>query len=181
VSPVTLRRTLAIGTVALAATTALTACGFNYPTDRINNITSSANYRDGTVNVLNAVVVSKQDNAGTFIATFVNNDQSKPVSLAGMTGDGTAVTQVNVQPFPVPSHGLVSLAAQGGIPVTGTFHAGGYVTLTLSFDDGESAVMAVPVVSDHGQWAGLDLTKPSPSSTPDASSVSSSPSTSPSS
>ncbi len=175
-----LRRTLAIGTVSLAATAALTACGFNYPTDRINNITSSANYRDGTVNVLNAVVVSKQDDAGTFIATLVNNDQTKAVSLVSMKGDGTAVAQVDVQPIPVATNGMVSLATEGGIPITGTFHAGGYVTLTLSFDDGESALIDVPVVADDGQWAGLDQTKPSPSSTPLASSVSSSPSASPS-
>jgi copper(I)-binding protein len=166
VSPVKLRRTLAIGTVGLAATVALSACGFNYPTDRINNITSSANYRDGTVNVLNAVVVSKQDDAGTFIATFVNNDPSQSISLASMKGDGTAVAQVDVQPFPIAPSGLVSLAAEGGIPITGTFHAGGYVTLTLTFDNGESAVIDVPVVADDGQWTGLDVSKPSPSSSP---------------
>jgi hypothetical protein len=176
VSPVKLRRTLAIGTVSLAATAALTACGFNYPTDRINNITSSANYRDGTVNVLNAVVVSKQDNAGTFIATFVNNDQTSPVSFESMKGTGTAVAPVNTQSFPIAPNGLVSLAAEGGIPITGTFQAGGYVTLTLTFDDGESAAIDVPVVADSGQWAGLDLSKPVASSTPDASSTSASPS-----
>ena len=173
-SPVKLRRTLAIGTVSLAATAALTACGFNYPTDRINNITSSANYRDGTVNVLNAVVVSKQDNAGTFIATFVNNNQTSPVSFEGMKGAGTAVAPVNTPSFPIAANGLVSLAAQGGIPITGTFQAGGYVTLTLTFDNGESAAIDVPVVADSGQWAGLDLSQPVASSTPDVSSPSAS-------
>lgn len=175
-SPVELRRTLAIGTVILATTAALTACGFNYPTDRINNITSSANYRNGTVDVLNAVVVSKQDNAGTFIATFVNNDQTKQVSFEGMKGDGSTVAAVDTKPIPIVANGLVSLAAEGGIPITGTFQAGGYVTLTLSFDDGESAAIDVPVVVDSGQWAGLDLSKPVASSTPLGSSPSSSPS-----
>jgi hypothetical protein len=165
---VELRRTLAIGTVSLAAIVALTGCGFNYPTDRINNITAAANYRDGTVNVLNAVVVSKQDNSGTFIATLVNNDQTNAVSLAAIKGDGTAVGPVTVQPVPVAANGMVNLAVNGGIPVSGTFHAGGYVMLTLSFDDGESALIDVPVVADvpGSQWAGLDQSKPSPSSTP---------------
>lgn len=171
-----LRRTLAIGTVSLAATAALTACGFNYPTDRINDITAAANDRSGTVNVLNAVVVSKQDNAGTFIATFVNNDQTKQVTFEGMKGDGSTVTPISTQPIPIAANGLVSLAAVGGIPITGTFHAGGYVTLTLSFDDGESAAIDVPVVVDSGQWAGLDVSKPVASSTPLGSSPSSSPS-----
>lgn len=161
-----LRRTLAIGTVGLAATVALSACGFNYPTDRINNITSSANYRDGTVNVLNAVVVSKTANLGTFIATFVNNDQTKPVTFQGMKGDGTAIAQVDVHPFPIAANGLVSLATQGGIPITGSFAAGDFVTLTLSFDDGETAVIRVPVVTDDGQWTGLDVSKPTRTATP---------------
>ena len=54
-SPVNLRRTLATVAASLALVSALAACGFNYPTDRINNITAGANDRDGTVNVLNAV------------------------------------------------------------------------------------------------------------------------------
>jgi copper(I)-binding protein len=166
VSPVHLRRTLATAAAALAVTAALAACGFNYPTDRVNNITAGANYRDGTVNVLNAVIVSKNGSTGTFIATFVNNSQTKTVSLTGMTGDGTVVAQVSVEPFPIPPQGLVNLADGGGIAVQGSFTLGQFVALTLTFDDGETVAMKVPVVQDAGDYSGLDTASPSPTASP---------------
>lgn len=164
-----LRRTFALGAVGLMASGILGACGFNYATDRINSITSAANYRDGTVDVLNAAIVSKAPNAGTFVAGFANNDQAKTITLTDISGDGTAVSTVNVDPLAIPANGFVNLAAQGGIPVTGTFSPGQYVSLTLTYDDGESATLNVPVVLDdgQGQWAGLDTSTPSSSaSTP---------------
>lgn len=148
----------------LAAVATLSACGFDYPTDRINNITAGANYRDGTVNILNAAVVSKQANSGTFIATFVNNNQTDAVTLQSMSGDNTAIGQVTVPPIRIPPNGLVNLANKGGIPVNGTFVGGNFVTLSFQFSDGSSATMEVPVVADtpHSQWAGLDISTPSP-------------------
>jgi hypothetical protein len=163
---VNLRRTLALGTVGFVASAVLGACGFNYATDRINNITAAANYRDGTVDVLNAVIVSRRPNAGTFVAGFANNDQTKTIGFTGMSGDGTAIATVNAQPFPINPNSYVNLAAQGGIPVNGTFSAGQVVSLTLDFDDGESDTFDVPVVTDSGQWAGLDHAKQAPSSSP---------------
>ncbi len=184
VSPVNLRRTLALGLAGLAATAALTACGFNYPTDRVNNISAGANYRDGTVDILNAVIVSKEANSGTFIATFVNNDNTDTVTLQSISGDNTAIGQVDMsQPLPVPPNGLVNLANTGGIPVNGTFELGQFVTLTFQFDDGSTVPLDVPVVLDAEQWAGLDISTPSPTasgSPPTASpSTSESPSASP--
>jgi hypothetical protein len=163
VSPVNLRRTLATGAAGLAVTAVLAACGFSYPTDRVNNITAGANYRDGTVNVLNALVVSKSGGTGTFVATFVNNSQTKTVSLTGITGDGTAVGQVSVQPFPIAPQGLVNLADGGGVAVQGSFTLGQFVALTMTFDDGETVAMKVPVVVDGGDYTGLDTATPSSS------------------
>jgi len=184
VSPVNLRRTLALGLAGLVATAALTACGFNYPTDQINNETAGANYREGTVDILNAAIVSKQANSGTFIATFVNNDQKDAVGLQSMSGDNTAIGQVDLsQPLSVPANGLVNLANTQGVPVDGTFDPGQFVTVNFQFDNGESATLDVPVVPDDGQWAGLDTSTPSTSGTPSPSSppVSQSPSASTSS
>jgi hypothetical protein len=164
VSPVNLRRTLALGLAGLTATAALTACGFDYPTDKISNVTAGTNYREGTVDILNAAVVSREANSGTFIATFVNNDPTDPVAVQSISGDNTAVGQVDLsQPLSVPPNGLVSLAGTQGIPVSGTFALGQFVTLSFQFDDGSSATLDVPVVLDDGQWAGLDVSTPSPS------------------
>jgi hypothetical protein len=52
------------------------------------------------------------------------------------------------------------------------------VTITFQFANGDSATLDVPVVLDDGQWAGLDVSTPSPSATD---STSPSPSASPSS
>jgi hypothetical protein len=161
---VNLRRTFALGAVGLLASGILGACGFNYPTDRINSITAAANYRDGTVDVLNAAIVSRQPDAGTFVAGFANNDQTATITLADVSGDGTTVGTVTSSPIPIDPNGYVNLAAHGaGIPLTGTFTAGQYVSLTLTFDSGESATLNVPVFEDSGQWAGLDQSKPSSS------------------
>ncbi|WP_151084329.1 hypothetical protein [Nocardioides cynanchi] len=161
-----LRRTCALGAVGLLTAGLLGACGFNYATDRINSITAAANYRDGTVDVLNAAIVSKAPNSGTFVAGLANSDQTKTVTLTGISGDGTAVGDVTTSSIPIDPNGYVNLATPGqGIAVTGTFAPGQYVSLTLTFDDGESATLNVPVFLDdgQGQWAGLDQSTPSSS------------------
>jgi hypothetical protein len=174
---VNLRRTLATVAASLALVSALAACGFNYPTDRINNITAGANDRNGTVEVLNAAIVSKEANLGTLVATLVNTNQTQQVTVTSITGDGTAVGQVSMQPFPINPNSVVNLASQGGISVEGTFSLGQFVKLTIAFDNGETAVLSVPVVSDAGQWAGLDHATPSPTQSPSAAPTESSSST----
>ena len=151
-----LRRSLALGAAGLAATATLSACGFDYPTDRINNLTAGVQYRDGTVDILNAAVVAKQPNSGTFVATFVNNSPSKVISLQSASGDNTSISKVGSAPFTLQPGSMLNLAADKGIPVSGTFALGQFVTITFTFDDGETANVQVPVVADDGQWAGLD-------------------------
>jgi copper(I)-binding protein len=160
---VNLRRTCALGVVGLLASGVLGGCGFSYATDRINSVTAAANYRNGTVEILNAAIVSRRQNAGTFVAGFANNDQAKTITLTDVAGDGTAVGAVTTSPIQIPANGYVNLAAQGGIALNGTFSAGQYVSLTFTFDDGETVTLQVPVFADSGQWAGLDHAKQSPS------------------
>jgi hypothetical protein len=166
---VNVRRSLALGAAGLAATIALSSCGFNYPTDRINNLTAGVDYRDGTVDILNAVVVAKAANSGTFVATFVNGSPSKPVSLQSASGDNTTISNVSATPFTMQPGTLRNLAATSGIPVSGTFALGQFVNISFQFDDGETANLSVPVVSDDGLWAGLDTATASPAPTSTAS------------
>jgi hypothetical protein len=166
---VNLRRILAAGTVGLVATAVLTACGFNYPTQRTTTgVTIGTDYRDGNVFVLNAVVVSAAGNGGTLIATLVNNTDQEQ-QLTGVTGTGQ-VTSVEVTPLTIKPQGLVSLANQGGYAVSGTFRVGDVLDLTFAFGDGTTAAMEVPVVPDVGEWAGLDTATPSSSPSATASS-----------
>jgi hypothetical protein len=167
---VNLRRSLAIGVVGIAATTALSACGFNYPTDKINNITAGVDHRDGTVEILNAVVVAKQADSGTFVATFVNDSNTEAVSLQSASGDNTAISSVDAPSFTLEPGTLLNLGARRGFPVSGTFTMGQFVTIAFQFDNGETVDLNVPVVADDEQWAGLDISTPSAS--PEASSTS---------
>jgi hypothetical protein len=168
VSPVNLRRVLALGAAGLAVIAALTACGFNYPTDRINNVPAGVDYRDGTVDILNAVVVAKQPDSGTFVATFVNGSPDKTISLQSASGDNTAIASTDAKPFSLVPGALRNLAATKGIPVSGTFALGQFVNISFQFDNGEAVTMNVPVVLDDGQWAGLDIATPSASGSPES-------------
>ena len=119
-----LRRTLATVAASLALVSALAACGFNYPTDRINNITAGANDRDGTVNVLNAAIVSKAADLGTFVATFVNNEPDRRRSASpSIAGDGTAVGQVSRRAVPDHPQGPGQPRRPGRHPDPGHVHA----------------------------------------------------------
>src|SRR4029079_11483987 len=133
-------------------------------------------YRDGTVDILNAVVVAKQSNSGTFVATFVNGSPTETISLQSVSGDNTAITHVDSRSFTLQPNTLLNLAGDKGMPVSGTFALGQFVTLSFQFDNGETATLSVPVVAADGQWTGLDISTPSPSTSPpvDASSPSAS-------
>jgi hypothetical protein len=163
---VNLRRSFASGAAGLAATAALTACGFNYPTDRPYEVNSAANYRDGTVDILDAAVVAKAPDAGTFVATFVNGSTTDTVSLQSVSGDNTAIGEVTTPSLSLAPNALKNLATEGGIPVYGTFGLGQFVNLSFQFDNGETASMSVPVVGDEGEWEGLDTATPSPTESP---------------
>lgn len=172
-----LRRNIALaaGALVLAATPVLTACGFNYATDRVYTPAAGVNNRDASVDVLGAVIVSAQDDAGTFIATFTNNSADQEATVNSLSGSGDNPVQADAfAPLTIPAGGLVNLATDGGFRVTGTFKAGDFVPVTIALGNGQRVDMNVPVVTDTGTYAGLDTTS-SASASP-----SESPSTSPS-
>jgi hypothetical protein len=176
---VTWRRNRALAAISLALVVpALTSCGFNYPTDRVYTPGAGVNFGTGSIEVLNAAIVSKGPNAGTFIASFSNSDQTQQVSLAGLSGAQGVLDAATINPFPIGANGLVNLANGGGINVQGTFTPGQFVSVSLKFDNGDTATDQVPVVADQGQWAGLDTSKPAST---DTSSANASPSATPSS
>jgi hypothetical protein len=128
--------------------------------------------------------VSGQEGSGTFIASFANNVPDEEVSVESLAGAGGTTIQVeSFEPIAVPAGGFVNLADEGGIPVTGSFSAGDFVPVTVSFSNGERATMKVPVVADEGDYEGLDgsASSSSPSESPsDEESPTESPSASPS-
>ena len=150
-------RSLAALTAVLALAAPLSACGFDYATDRDVEYGSAPNYREGVVDVLSAVVVSGEEGSGTLVASLSNNSGEDEHTLTGVSGDG--ITAGEFEPVAVAPDALVNLAEPAaGIVLTGELGAGDFVELTFDFDSGERATFDVPVVpDDSGYWEGLDV------------------------
>lgn len=144
------RRSSVIATGLLLAAPVLSSCGFNYQTDRINTISTGVNDRDGEIDVLGAVIIADQDDAGLFVGSLANNSTTDPDTLT--TVGGTVDAPDDLTPVDVPAAGAVSLFDQGGIAVTGTFTAGDFVSISLEFSGGQKTTLSVPVVKPCYQY-----------------------------
>ena len=146
----------AAAVVALAAP--LSSCGFDYATDRVYDVTSASENREGQVDVLSAVVVSATAGSGTFIASLSNNVPDQEQTFTAVAGEDASVTAAEFEPITISPGGLVNLAEPAaGIVLTGEFEAGDVVPLTVDFGNGERVSLNVPVVADDtGYWEGMD-------------------------
>ena len=153
-----LRRSLALVSGALLLTAPLAGCGFDPATDRVNTITPGTSDRDGTVDVLNAVIVSAEAGSGVLITTLVNNDNDAAASLDSVAADDETVQVGEFSAISIDANGIVNLAAEGqqGIPVDGELAAGDVVPLTLQLSGGQVVTLNVPVVWNCQEFAGLD-------------------------
>ena len=136
----------------------LTSCGFNLATDRPYTPGEGANARDGDVDVLSAVIVAAQPNQGTIVLTLVNGS-GEDAALAGMAGADLEVE--DFEPVELGPREMVNLADEGGILVSGDFDAGQLLPLQLTFGDGATTELNVPVVTACDEYLGLDLTEDS--------------------
>ena len=154
-----LRRPLALMTGALVLSLGgLTSCGFDLATDQPYTASEGTNARDGEVDVLAAVLVAAQPNQGTLVVTLVNNSD-KDASLNGVAGQDLEVDEF--EPIEVGPREMVNLADEGGILVNDDFDAGRVLPLTLTFADGGTTELNVPVVTACDEHLGLDLTEDS--------------------
>ena len=151
------RLALSIGALVLAVP-GISACGFNYATDKENTIINGTNYQDGEVDVLNALIVSSEDGSGTFIATLANNSPDEAISFESLGfGASSTVEVASFSPVEVAPHGEVNLAdGEQGIKVSGDLAAGQFISLSVGFDNGETADMDVHVVAADDEYTGLD-------------------------
>jgi len=148
---VTVRRSIAAAAVLLTAPV-LSSCGVNFgaQTDQPYNPAVGVDNRDGSVDVLNALIVSGTNGSGTVVATLVNNDQQQKDTLSGVTGQGKDKNvQVKVSgPTEITPDGLLNLATKGGISATGKrIVPGNFVTLQFTFQNGDAVTVDAPVVS----------------------------------
>jgi hypothetical protein len=152
------RRTAALLVALVAAVPMLSSCsatGRDAATNRVNQIVMGADNRDAEVDVLNAAIVANADGSGTFIATFVNNSVEGDNTVTGLSSP-SGLDVSDFSDISVPPGGLVSLADDGGIVVSGDFALGQYVDVDVDLGDGSTVPLNVPVVADSGYWSGLD-------------------------
>ena len=150
------RRSTALVAVLLPLAAALTSCGFDYPTDRVNTIAAGTNNREASVDVLGARVLAFSEGQGRLIGTLVNNENDgDPARLTAVEGEGV---QVVVSEFDIPGNASVNLAGDDADPivVTGDFTAGDVITLTYTFSTDEVVEADVPVVKACGQYADIE-------------------------
>lgn len=151
------RRTIALACGVLLLAPLAASCGFDYPTDRVNELTAGATNRTKSVDVLNALVVAAGPGSGTFIATLSNNDDKESAALTSVSGEAggepLVVSGARVDLFPGAA---ANLANEEGIRVIGDFEAGQVLPMAVSFDTGEQVEVDVPVVAACGQYAELD-------------------------
>jgi hypothetical protein len=165
---VNVRRSLAAAVIVLAVPL-LSSCGVNFgaQTDQVYNPSAGVDDRSGTVDVLNALVVSGKDGSGTLIASLVNNDEIRADTLQGVAGSGSD-SSLKVTPggaTTIPAGGLLNLATDGQIFLSGArVQAGNFVKVTLTFGRGKAITVDAPVVAaNQSEYAGVQLP---PGSTP---------------
>lgn len=159
---VNVRRGLAATVLALAVPVLSSCSGnFNAQTNQVYNPSVGVDDRSGSVDVLNALIVSGADGSGTVVATLVNNDLTNADTLKSVAGSG-ADASLKVTPggtTAIPAGGLLNLATGGRIFVQGDrVKAGYFVEITFSFDRGQAITVKAPVVSSAGdEYADVTL------------------------
>ncbi len=138
----------------------LTGCGFHYPTDRVNTISSGVNDRTGNVDALGIRVLATAKGEGRLIGSLSNN-QREDASLDKVTSTA-GITAAAFKPVVVAGRGSVNLANDSNIALTGDYTAGDFVPLDLTFSDGTTLSLQVPVVKPCYQYTEV----PTPSAAP---------------
>jgi hypothetical protein len=151
------RRTLALAVGALLlATPALSSCGFDLATDTVNTTQHGATNRDKSVDVLAAVIIAEQPGSGTLSAQLVNNS-GEATELSTIEGSEDTLSVSTIEPTEIPTRGAIAAADLGdGIRVEGDFAAGEFVSLTMTFSNGDQVALDVPVVRACGVYAEVE-------------------------
>lgn len=151
------RRTLRITSGALLLAAALSSCGFDYATDRVNSLTAGTFDRSADVDILNAVVVSEHGGSGTLIGLLANRPGESGVEPGVLTSVTSDVSEQapKIEPVEVAPGAAVQLG-EAGIRIDGDFEAGDFIDVTFTFENGEEVEFGVPVMTACHEYEGLD-------------------------
>ncbi|GAB4012578.1 hypothetical protein [Nocardioides ultimimeridianus] len=163
-------KAVAAPVVGLLLAASLSACGFHYPTDRVNTISAGENNRTTTVNALGMRVLTSTPGEGRLIGALSNESTTSTatVSKVEVAGGGTTVAQFT--PIKLQDGGAYSLSAHADNPITlsGDFEPGQVlmgVEITFTLDgQPQTITLNVPVVKNCHQYTSVPT--PTPSASP---------------
>jgi hypothetical protein len=151
----------------LLAVPALSACGTNFDaqTDQVYTPADGENSYDGSVDVLNAMIISETPGSGRFIAGLVNNDSQEADTFEGVEGVGESAEvtfSVEGGETEIPPGGGLQLAdAESAMVVASgsedVLQAGAFVRVSVSFANGDSAELNVPVMAPGDTYEDVEL------------------------
>lgn len=148
----TLAATLAATALAL---TGCTATGTGAQTNQQYQPGVGANLRTGQVQLYNALAVDNGDGTAT-LSTVVLNTTEETQKLDSVTATGADGTEVDVESAPAiigPRDTFNTGPAATVVFTGGTLEAGGFVTVTLTFDNAGDVSIEAPVVARTTMYA----------------------------
>ena len=168
-------KAVAAPVLGLLLAASLSACGFHYPTDRVNTISAGENNRTSTVDALGMRVLTSTPGEGRLIGAFSNESTTSTATVTKVdVGDG-ATTVGSFKPIKLQDSGAYNLSEHVDNPITftGDFEPGQVligvqITFTL---DGQSNTISlnVPVVKNCHQYTAVPTPSASATGKPGAS------------
>lgn len=162
----TLRRVPSAAAAVLLAVPALAACGVNFDaqTDQYYTPTDGENNREGSVDVIHALIVSDTPGTGRLIAALANDEDADDTltGVRGLEDDQSVEFTLEDGETTIPAGGVLQLADDDSamVLVNGdpeAVAAGGYVRLAFTFENGEEAALNVPVFPPGTDYADVEL------------------------
>lgn len=164
-------KAVAAPVVGLLLAASLSACGFHYPTDRVNTISAGENNRTGSVNALGIRILSSAPGEGRLIGAFSNESTTAEASVTKVAVADGGVTVATFKPIRLQDSAAYNLAAHTDNPITltGDFEPGQVLMgVQITFSTGgqsDTISMNVPVVKNCHQYTAVPTPTPSSAST----------------
>ncbi|HJQ07630.1 MAG TPA: hypothetical protein VJ872_19420 [Nocardioides sp.] len=164
-------KAVAAPVLGLLLAASLSACGFHYPTDRVNTISAGENNRTSTVDALGMRVLTSAPGEGRLIGAFSNESTTSAATVTKVeVGDG-ATTVASFKPIRLLDGGAYNLSEHADNPITftGDFEPGQVligVQITFTLDGQPNTIsLNVPVVKNCHQYTAVPTPTPSAAAT----------------
>ncbi|HWU22194.1 MAG TPA: hypothetical protein VN088_11760, partial [Nocardioides sp.] len=164
-------KAVAAPVVGLLLAASLSACGFHYPTDRVNTISAGENNRTTPVAALGIRILASGPGEGRLIGALSNGSTTSTATITKVEVAGGGTTVAPFKPIRLQDSAAYNLSAHADNPVTlsGDFEPGQVlmgvqITFTLGGQP-ETISLNVPVVKNCHQYTAVPTPTPTTSAT----------------